>query len=184
MIIDKDEVKEKKLGMFQDISRGSVFLYPTDTIYGLGCDATHESSVKRLRHIKNCEKPFSVIVPSKDWIYKHCEVTDEIQDWIDKLPGSYTLILTLKNKKYFPEILTGGLDTVGVRIPDHWIREFVEEYGAPIVTTSANRFGELFMTNLDNLDVEIRQKLDFIVYEGEKDGKPSKIIDLSLKKKK
>lgn len=183
MIIDKDEVKEKKLGMFRDISRGAVFLYPTDTIYGLGCDASHDSSIRRLRQMKgNYDKPFSIIVPSKEWISHNCELSDEAKDWVDKLPGPYTLVLTLKHRKMFPDSLTGGLETVGVRIPDHWVKDFVEEYGAPIVTTSANKSGEMFMTNIDDLDHDIKSHANFIVYEGVKNGKPSRIIDLTVRK--
>lgn len=181
MIIDKDEVKEKKIWMFRDISKGSVFIYPTDTIYGLGCDSMHDSSINKLRHIKgNIDHPFSIIVPSKNWIKDNCEISENAYEWIDKLPGPYTLIFTLKNKKLFPESLTKGLDTVGVRIPDHWISEFVGEYGLPIVTTSANKAGEMFMTNTDDLDIDIKNSVHFIVYEGEKIGKPSKVVDLSV----
>jgi tRNA threonylcarbamoyl adenosine modification protein (Sua5/YciO/YrdC/YwlC family) len=121
-------------------------------------------------------------VPSREWICHNCEVTDEIKEWIDKLPGSYTLVLTLKHKKMFPDSLTKGLDTIGVRIPDHWIKEFVEEYGAPIVTTSANKSGEMFMTCIEDLDHDIKSHVNFIVYEGVKNGKPSKIIDLTVKR--
>lgn len=166
---DKNRIKQLVL-------RGSVFIYPTDTIYGLGCDATDSESVQRIRIIKQREeKPFSVIVPSKDWILKNCVVK---QDDLTCLPGPYTLIAKIK-QKCVAENVNLGLGTLGVRIPDHWFSQVVKETGTPVVTTSANISGQKFMTSIDNLDVKIGKKVDFIVYEGKKDGSPSKVIDLT-----
>ena len=67
---------------------------------------------------------------------------------------------------------------MGVRIPDHWFSQVVEALGFPIITTSANKTGQPFMTSLENLDSEMKMKVDFIIYEGEKKARPSKIIDL------
>jgi len=71
------------------------------------------------------------------------------------------------------------LNTLGVRIPDHWFSNFVKEIDLPIVTTSVNKSKSDFMTSLDDLDEEIKSKVDFIVNEGVIEGKPSKIIDLT-----
>lgn len=167
--VDKDRIK-------QLILRGSVFIYPTDTIYGLGCDATDSEAVQRIRVIKQREeKPFSVIAPSKEWILKNCVVK---QDDLTCLPGPYTLIVKIK-QKCVSEHVNLGLKTLGVRIPDHWFSQVVKEAGIPVVTTSANISGQKFMTSIDNLDVRIKETVDFIVYEGEKDGSPSKVIDLT-----
>ena len=81
------------------------------------------------------------------------------------------------------ENVAPGKDTLGIRIPDHWFSNFVAEINMPIVTTSANKSNEDFMTSLDDLDSEIKSKVDFIVYEGEKKGKPSRIIDLTDEEK-
>ncbi|GAG45638.1 unnamed protein product, partial [marine sediment metagenome] len=78
MIIKKKEIEIRKL-------RNSVFIYPTDTIYGIGCNALNSKLVKRIRRIKKRDnKPFSVIAPSKKWIYDNCEVDRKI---LKKLPG-------------------------------------------------------------------------------------------------
>ncbi|UCG94990.1 MAG: Sua5/YciO/YrdC/YwlC family protein, partial [archaeon] len=80
----------------QLVLQGSVFIHPTDTIYGLGCDATRYNSVIRIRQIKQREqKPFSVIAPSKEWILENCVVGEAD---LTRLPGPYTLILKLKQK--------------------------------------------------------------------------------------
>ena len=162
-ILTKDKISKNK------IMNGAVFIYPTDTIYGIGCDARNDKSVKRIRKIKLREtKPFSVIAPSKSWIKENCFVGDEL----NYLPGPYTLILKLKNKNCISKFVNNDLETLGVRIPNHWFSKIVEELGIPIVTTSVNKTGEKFMTCLEDLDI----KVDFVIYEGKLKGKPSKII--------
>lgn len=157
------------------IREGSVFVYPTDTIYGLGCDATNGKAVMKVRQIKGREKkPFSVIAPSKSWIMENCLTKKED---LERLPGPYTIILPLKSGCVDPGVNL-GLNTLGVRIPDHWFSQIVKKLGLPVVTTSANVSGQNFMTSIDNLDPGIKKSVDFVVYEGPKTGRPSKIIDL------
>ncbi|MBN2112144.1 threonylcarbamoyl-AMP synthase [Candidatus Woesearchaeota archaeon] len=179
-VLTKEETKIQagKLGE-EIIERGAVFIHPTDTIYGLGCDATNDTAVKRIRDIKSrFKKPFSVIAPSKEWITKNCVVTKEAKEWIEKLPGPYTLIMKLKNKKAVSEHTNFGVDTIGVRIPDHWFSHVASALGKPIVTTSANKVDQDFMTTLDDLNPIIKESVDFIIYEGEKRGRPSQLVHL------
>ena len=89
------------------------------------------------------------------------------------------MILKLKNKDAIAHEVNNNMDTVGIRIPEHWFSEFVSELDIPIVTTSANIKGENFMTSLENLNPSIKSKLSFIIYEGEKKGSPSTIVNLS-----
>ncbi|MBN2566913.1 threonylcarbamoyl-AMP synthase [Candidatus Woesearchaeota archaeon] len=177
--LTKDEFILQKEVFLNAIEEGDVFIHPTDTIYGIGCDATSLNAVKRVREIKKrYTRPFSVIAPSKKWIYDNCEVANTKRAWVERLPGPYTLILRLKNKGCIAPETNNGLDTIGVRIPDHWFTKIVEELGSPVVTTSANLVGEDYMTSLEDLNPDIKDKMDFIVFEGEKSGRPSKIVDL------
>jgi len=179
-VLTKEEFLMERLFLFKKIIHDAVFIHPTDTIYGIGCNAESEEAVKKVRKIKQRQdNPFSVIAPSKEWIKENCEADAKAEEWIDKLPGPYTLILKLKNKECIAKSVNLGLDTLGIRIPEHWISEVIEEFGKPIVTTSANVTGGNFMTNVDDLDSSIKSKLDFVVYEGEKKGRPSEILDLS-----
>ena len=76
-IIKADALNKKRLFYSGRIKRGAVFIYPTDTIYGIGCNALISPSVERIRRLKKRPKiPFSVIAPSKKWILKHCAVKD------------------------------------------------------------------------------------------------------------
>jgi len=180
--VTKDEFRLRKDEFLDLIRQGAVFIYPTDTIYGIGCDATNSRAVHTIREIKARSKnPFSVIAPSKKWIEENC-VSDSSktrEEWMSRLPGPYTLIFRLRNKKAIAEEVNNGSSTIGVRIPDHWFTEYAQESGMPIVTTSANFTGEYFMTSLDDLNPKIKGHMDFIIYEGEKKGRPSTLVNLS-----
>lgn len=181
-VLTKDEFLLDKAKFIKEIRDGAKFIHPTDTIYGIGCSVLNSEAVNQVREMKQRRfMPFSILVPSKEWIRENCEVDKKAEEWINKLPGPYTLILTLKNKDAVVPEVNNSLRTVGVRIPDHWFSEFVADLGFPIITTSANVVGEEFMTTLDNVDERIKSMTDFIVYEGEKKGSPSTIVDLSKK---
>lgn len=163
----------------KDIKAGKIFIYPTDTIYGLGCNALLESSVKKIREIKQREdKPFSVIAPSKEWISENFDVEEE---YINKLPGAFTLILKMK-KRVVSEDVNKGLDTLGVRIPDHSFTDFVKKADVPFVTTSVNIGGEKPIVNIDEIPEIISDKVDIIIDNGKLNNRPSTIIDLTQEK--
>jgi len=180
-VLNKDEYRVNKLKIQQEIEQGAIFIHPTDTIYGIGCDATNSEAVTKIRQAKQRKtQPFSIIAPSSKWVRENCEITPEIEKWIEKLPGPYTIIVKLKNSSSIAKEVIPNKKTLGIRRPDHWISELATEMNKPIVTTSANIVGHGFMTNLDNLNPSIKGKTSFILYEGEKKGKPSSIIDLTL----
>lgn len=183
-IINKDEFNLHKEAILRGILGGAIFIHPTDTIYGIGCNANHFGAVKKVREAKQrYTRPFSVIAPSKEWIKENCDVSKEAEKWINKLPGPYTLILKLKKNDAVSSNVNMDLESLGVRIPSHWFSKVANELNIPIVTTSANVIGKDFMTSIDDLDQEIKSKIDFIIYEGEKKAKPSTIIDLTEKEK-
>ncbi len=178
-IFTKTELQLRFSEIAEQINNGVIFIYPTDTIYGIGCNALDTKAVDKIRMLKKRQNnPFSIIAPSKEWITENCIVTKEGKEWINKLPGPYTLILKLKNKNAIAKSVNQGEETAGVRIPNHWFNEVVRKLGFPIVTTSANLSAKPFMTSLEDLDSTIKRGVDFIIYEGEKKGRPSKIINL------
>lgn len=178
-VLTREEFRIEKALHLDAILRGAVFIYPTDTIYGLGCNATNDKAVKKIREIKKRpESPFSVIAPSKRWIEENCVVDEKAREWIEKLPGPYTLILKLKNKNCIAKKVIPETSSLGVRIPDHWFSRFVEELGVPIVTTSVNEAGKRFMTSAEDIDLENKSEIHFMIDEGGKKGMPSNIIHL------
>ena len=178
-VLTPEEFQLDKFTHLESLKNGALFLYPTDTIYGIGCDATNNNAVKKVRNAKERPTmPFSVIAPSKKWIIDNCETKGCCGKWLDKLPGPYTLILKVKKDCVAPEV-NNGLETLGVRIPDHWVSNIVAELGRPFVTTSANVAGRRPMAQMEDLHESLKKAVNIAVYEGEKKGRPSTIIDLT-----
>ena len=181
IVINFDEYNLHRKNILKDLP-SAVFVYPTDTIYGIGCNALNEKLVQKIRKLKHSAQPFSVIVPSKEWIYENCVVTEEAEEWIRKLPGPYTLLLRLKNKKAVAKNVhnydLNGDAILGVRMPNHWFLAISYMLKIPILTTSANITGQDFMTSLEDLDTNIRSNVDYVFYDGPKRGAPSTLIHL------
>jgi len=179
-ILTRTELRVRLDEIIENIRDGAIFIYPTDTIYGIGCNALNQKSVQKIRDIKQRQtNPFSIWVPSLDWVKENFIVTSKVKRWLEKLPGPYTLILQLKKSNSLPEnINPAGGDFIGVRAPDHWFSKIIEMLDFPIVTTSVNKAGEPFMTSLEDLDPDIQKEVEFIVYEGNKNGRPSKIVNV------
>lgn len=178
-ILTERELLMRKREIIKKIKEGAVFIYPTDTIYGIGCDATNEDSVKKIRELKNRpEMPLSIWIPSIEWAKDNFEISEKGEEYINQLPGPFTIVMELKNKNAVARSVNPKDDSLGVRLPNHRLRKIFEEIGIPIITTSVNKSKESFMTNLDNLDKDFKKSVDFLIYEGEKRNKPSKIIDL------
>ncbi len=178
--LNKKECLIKKRDIIKEIKAGKIFIYPTDTIYGIGCNARDSEAVQKIREVKfRDKKPFSVIAPSIQWIRRNLIVNKNAEKWLRELPGPYTLILKLKNKKAVAGEVSK--DTLGVRIPNNWFSELVALAKVPFVTTSVNPTGQKHMTSLNSLDKTIKNKVDYIVYEGPKKGKPSTVVNLTSK---
>ncbi len=182
-ILTKKQFLENLDKYLTKIKKSAVFVYPTDTIYGIGCDATNTKAVKKIRSLKKRDsKPFSIIPPSKKWIRENCVITKEVDKWIKKLPGKYTLILNLKSRKCISSEVNNNMDTIGIRLPKHWITQVVAKLKKPLVTTSVNITGNKYMTSIDDINKNIENKIDFIINQGKKNNRPSVIIDLINKK--
>jgi len=164
--------------MLRDVHNDDIIIYPTDTIYGVGCDATHPETVEKIRRMKQRpSKPLSVIAPSKKWIYENCYVSRQANYFLKKLPGPYTLILPLKNTSCVSRPVTKGKQTIGVRLPQHWICEQVEQYGKPFITTSVNVSGKPYMKHPKTLSDELRSFVDIIIDVGKLDNGSSIVYD-------
>ncbi|MFH1400542.1 MAG: L-threonylcarbamoyladenylate synthase [Nanoarchaeota archaeon] len=177
-VLTKDELDDEGLVFLQQLRR-EIFIYPTDTIYGIGCDARNERLVHRLRAIKRRQtQPFSVIAPSKKWILENCILDVQGKEWLSKLPGPFTLVLRLKNVKAVSSSVNGGSMTLGVRIPDHWISGLVRRLQMPLITTSANVHGGNVMTCEDDVSPALRREVPVMLYDGVVKGHPSTIVRL------
>ncbi|MBC8478992.1 MAG: threonylcarbamoyl-AMP synthase, partial [FCB group bacterium] len=119
-----------------------IIVYPTDTLYGFGVDATCEQAVKDLNALKGRSQPMSIVVPHVDAIGEYADVNEELLDQLRSLfPGPYTALLPKINGALPPEI-TLDSPKIGIRIPNHFFpMGIVKALGKPITTTSINRHG-------------------------------------------
>jgi L-threonylcarbamoyladenylate synthase len=162
-----------KKNLADDIKKGKIFIYPTDTIYGIGCNAENIDAVNKIKEIKNRDKdkPLSVIVPSFNWINKNLIVDVDLEKY---LPGPYTIILKKKNKEFLKHV--SSTDSLGIRMPDNEFAREIQKSGVPFITTSVNLSGEPHLTKISDLKKEIKEKVDFIIDAGELSGNPSALI--------
>lgn len=181
--MNKAEFLFQKKKYLKELKEGKVCVYPTDTIYGIGCDATNYDAVAKIRVIKKRQKtPLSIIIPDKSWIYNNCEVDPKFTKYIEKLPGPYTLILKLNDSSDLAANVNCGTGTIGVRIPNHWFSEVVSELKKPFITTSVNYHGDRHIKLINEIPFEMKPLIDIIVDDGLCDGNPSTIINLTKDK--
>ncbi|UCH66025.1 MAG: threonylcarbamoyl-AMP synthase [Ignavibacterium sp.] len=163
------------------LREGGIIIYPTDTVYGIGCDIFNKAALDRVRTIKNDPdiKLLSFICPNFKNISNYAKVSDyAYRNMKYLLPGPYTFILPAA--KQVPKKLWTKRNTVGIRIPDHNVAlKIVEELGNPIVSTSVtNRKGNVLVDPLE-IKAIFNNQVDLMLASGNLAGKPSSIIDLS-----
>jgi len=158
------------------LKRGGIIAYPTDTVYGIGCNVFDKEAVERIFELKGRDfnKPLSIAVFDFKMLQEIVFVTEQEKEILEKfLPGPFTIILP--KKPIISDLVTAGSEFAGIRIPEHKIvLELITKAGFPIITTSANLSGKKPPINAEEVDL----KVDFMV-EGEcKYKKPSTVIDL------
>lgn len=163
------------------LREGGVIIYPTDTVYGIGCDIFNRDALDRVYQIKQDAgtKLFSFICPDLKDISKYAKVSDYAYKMMKKLlPGPYTFVLPAS--KEVPKKLWTKRETVGIRIPDHNIALMLaKELGNPIISTSVtNRKGDVLVNPLEIQSI-FNNQVDLMLASGALDGNPSSIIDLS-----
>lgn len=125
------------------LREGGTVVYPTDTIYGIGCNATDYKAVEMIYRIKDRpeNKPLSVIARNMAWIKELALVPTKLESVLEKLwPGAITVILP--KKPVIPSVVTAGGDTVGLRIPAYELTDkLMAKFGYPLISTSANMAG-------------------------------------------
>lgn len=161
------------------LKNDGVILIPTDTVYGLMCDATNVKAVDKIYQMKNRDysKPMLILVSSKDMLKKYCKDINAVEEeLIDKyFPGELTIIL--KKNELIPNLVTAGKDTVGVRIPDNKVLlDIMNKLGKPLVSTSANISNSVNITSINILDDRIKNEVDYIYDGGYINNLPSTIV--------
>ncbi len=179
----------------QSLKSGSLIAFPTETVYGLGADATNQQAVARIYEVKGRPADHPLIVHVGD-MQDIAQWSDEIPDYAIALarafwPGPMTLIL--KRSSLAQDFITGGQETVGLRVPNHVIalallNEFKKIGGKGIAAPSANRFGHVSPTTAQAVSDELSQYLapDDLLLDGgpSQVGVESTIIDCTTQSPK
>ena len=163
------------------LRKGGIILYPTDTVWGIGCDATNAEAVAKIYALKRSEEKHSMLVLCRD--------ADMVVRYVDKAPGIAFEVMEMATKP-LTLILPGAsgvaanlipeTKTLGVRVPDHeFCQKLLYKFGKPIVSTSANISGEATPRSVRDIAKEIIEGVDFMVnprFQGRPTGQPSSII--------
>ncbi len=160
------------------IDRGDLVVYPTETVYGLGADASDSTAVERVFRVKgrSREKPLSIGVPDAERATEYARLSDRDREFIDRfLPGPVTVVC--ERRPTLPPGLTAGRDRVGIRIPDHEVALALLEATSPITATSANRSGTGSVTDPAALASEVREAVAVVLDDGRTPGTESTVVD-------
>ncbi len=163
------------------LKNGGVIIYPTDTVYGLGCDIFNKEALERIFSIKNDSqnKLLSFVCDDLKDISKYAKVSDYAYRVMKHLlPGPYTFILPAA--KEVPKRLWSKRKTVGIRVPNNQIAlTLVRELGNPIISTSVTkRLGEI-LSEPEEIKLIFENQVDLMLSMGNLGNKPSSVIDLS-----
>src|SRR5688572_8118723 len=182
--IHPENPEERKiLQVVEVLKRGGIIIYPTDTIYGIGCDLMNRKSIARLCQVMN-------IKPQKLDLSFICNDLSHISEYVKRidtpvfkvlkktLPGPYTFILESSSK--VPRILDINKKTVGIRIPDHAIpRAIVGLLGNPLITSSIKDDDVIkeYTTDPEEIYEDFKHTVDLVIDGGPGNNVPSSVID-------
>lgn len=163
------------------LKNGGLIIYPTDTVYGIGCDITRKSAIERIYRIKGMakQKPLSFVCSDIKDISRYAKIsTANYRDLRKYLPGPYTFILP--GTREAPKTLLSKQKTVGIRIPDHPLTlAMVEALGNPIISTSVNISEKSFASDPQEFSEYYEGLVDLILDSGPTWAELSSVIDMT-----
>ncbi len=184
-VITNPAVQREEVCAAADILRnGGLVGLPTETVYGLGANGLDETAVRAIFTAKGRpqDNPLILHIPSADWLERFCcEIPDTAYALAERFwPGPLTMIL--KRREMVPNVTTGGLDTVGMRCPDHAVTlAIIEAAGVPIATPSGNISGRPSPTCARHMVADMEGRIAGIVDGGACGvGVESTIVDLTV----
>ncbi len=160
------------------VAAGDLVVYPTETVYGLGADALDADAVERVFDLKRRDRddPLSLGAGSVSAAQRHVRPTERALAFMRAfLPGPVTVVV--ERGPAVPDVLTGGRDRVGVRVPDHPVALSLLRATGPLTATSANVSGHGSVVRVADLDDRIREGVAVIVDDGVTDGVESTVVD-------
>lgn len=170
------------LKVVDSLRDGGVIIYPTDTVYAMGCDINNVKAVQRVAQFKGVKPEkanFSMICRDLSNIAAYAKVNNDIFKVMKRnLPGPFTFILPATNK--LPNVLMNRRKTIGIRIPDNYIvHAIVEELGNPLLTTSLHDEDEIveYMTDPELIHEKYEKVVDMVIDGGFGHNVASTVVD-------
>lgn len=166
------------------IRKGGIILYPTDTIWGIGCDATNEVAVKRVFEIKKrpSSKALVILVAEVSQLEFYANIPEVAWDLVEYTEHPLTIVYP--GAKCISPSLIGDDGTIAIRVvKDEFCKMIINSLRKPLVSTSANISGEPAPAYFDEISQEIKNKVDYVVPLRQSEHKknvPSRIIKLAL----
>ncbi len=181
LTINPDNPQQRMIDRVANILKsGGLIAYPTDTIYGIGCDIMNKRAIERIYQLKQRSKkqPFSFICADLKNISQYAKVSNYAYKTMKRLlPGPYTFILT--GSKLVPKIMLTKRKTAGIRVPDNNIcLALVQALGNPIISTSATMPDGEMIHEPFLIDEHFGSRLDVVIDGGQVSGMPSSVVSL------
>jgi len=162
------------------LKNGGVIIYPTDTLYGFGVDATNSKAIEKLNKLKNRKEPLSIIVSSINKIKNYVLLNQNSEKIVNKIfPGPFTILLESIDSNLSP-LVNESSQYTGIRIPNHSFPiEIVQLLGNPIITTSVNKRGGESLNKITDIQ-KIFPNIDIFEDKINLSSKGSTIINLAV----
>jgi len=168
----KTEISTDRTAAVELLREGEIVALPTETVYGLAADALNPIAVAEIFEAKERPRfdPLIVHLPDRDWLEKVVDLPAQDRQLILELadtfwPGPFTMVLP--KREIIPEIVTAGLDTVGVRVSVHPVfSEIIRALGKPLAAPSANRFRRVSPTTAQHVLDELKERIPLIIDAG------------------
>jgi L-threonylcarbamoyladenylate synthase len=162
------------------LQEGKVILYPTDTIWGLGCDATNDMAIEKIMQLKNRpdSKGMIVLIPDSSWLFRYVTAVPEIawqliENAVNPLTIVYPNALNISKK-----ILSDD-GSIGIRIVNEpFCQQLLKKFNRPLVSTSANISGEKSPAFFSEINPALIEKVDYTVKWRQEDNSPSKASEI------
>ena len=175
MIITKNRINNA----IHSLAEGNIIIYPTDTLYGLGADATNTSAIEKINKLKKIQKPLSIMISSLKEIEKYAFTNPNIINELGKIfPGPFTALLQSKNIN-LSHLVQNESNKIGIRIPNNsFCLNLLKKYKKPVITTSVNIHGEKPLNRIAEIEKKFL-KINIYYQDTDLYSKGSTIIDFT-----
>ncbi len=187
--INPDNPEGRKIDQVVDVLKnGGIIIYPTDTVYGLGCDIENTKAVERICQLRGLDPKKAMLAMICRDISQVSEYAQQIDNPVFRLlkrnlPGPFTFVLNAANS--VPKMFKNRKKTIGIRVPDHQVPlAIIEKLGRPILTTSLKSDDEIleYVTDPEDIFEDFKKLVDIVIDSGPGGNTPSTVVDCTDEK--